>query len=153
MEETMKFTAIQLACAMMLLSSCENKTETGALVGAGIGVAGGALIGKGEGALIGGAVGAVGGALIGSALDHQDRKKMEQESPKTLDKIDHGEKLTTNDVKEMSKAGLNDNVIIGQIQSTKSVFYLSTDDIIDLKNSGVSQRVIDYMIETGNTHH
>ncbi len=141
----------QVFSSLILLTGCENKTETGALAGAGIGAASGALItGKAGGALVGGAIGAVGGALIGSALDEQDRKIMQQKSPQTVDKIDHGQQLNVNDVKQMSQAGLNDNVIIGQIQSTKSIFHLSTDEIIDLKNAGVSQRVIDYMIETGN---
>jgi len=135
----------------IVLAGCESKAGTGAIAGAGLGAASGALItGTGGGALVGGAIGAAGGALIGAALDDTDRRSMEQQSPRTLKKIDRNEQLSVDDVKKMSKAGLSDNVIISQIQSTNSVFYLSTADIIDLKNSGVSQRVIDYMIQTGN---
>ena len=90
------------------------------------------------------------GAASDTALDDSDRSSMQQQSPKTLRKIDHREQLSTDDVKKMSKAGLSNTVIINQIQATHSVFYLSTADIIDLKNSGVSQRVIDYMLQTGN---
>lgn len=137
-----------------LLFSCQTNTETGALVGGGLGATTGALITHGSvgGALIGGAIGAVGGGLIGYSLDEQDRRNMEQESPRTLRRIDNGEPLTTNDIKDMTKAGLNDDIIISQIQSTRSVFYLSTADIISLKNAGVSQRVIDYMIRTGSQY-
>ena len=111
----------------------------------------GALIaGTPQGALIGGAIGAGAGALIGASLDAQDREMMQQNSPRTVQRIDRGEQLSIDDIKEMSKNGLSDNVIIGQIQSTDSVYFLSTNQIIDLKNSGVSQRVIDYMIQTGN---
>ena len=147
----MRSVTLIFAVIVTLLAGCESKAGTGAIAGAGLGAASGALItGTGGGALIGGAIGAAGGALIGAALDDTDRRSMEQHSPRTLKKIDRGEKLSIDDVKKMSKAGLSDNVIISQIQTTNSVFYLSTADIIDLKNSGVSQRVIDYMIQTGN---
>jgi outer membrane lipoprotein SlyB len=137
---------------VLIFASCENKTGTGAVAGAGLGATAGAIIsGTGEGALIGGAIGAAGGALIGASLDDNDRQNMQQQSPRTLNKIDNGEQLSTDDIKKMAKAGLSDNVIISQIQATHSVFYLSTADIIDLKNAGVSQRVIDTMIQTGNS--
>jgi hypothetical protein len=90
------------------------------------------------------------GAAFDTALDDSDRSSLQQQSPKTLRKIDHREQLSTADVKKMSQAGLSNTAIINQIQATSSIFYLSTADIIDLKNSGVSQRVINYMIQTGN---
>lgn len=146
----MKHFLIFLLSSLIFLSGCESKAGTGAAAGAGLGAVSGALIGgNAEGALIGGAIGAIGGAIIGSALDEQDRKIMEQNHPQTLKKIDRNEQLSTDDIKEMTKAGLNENVIISQIQGTGSIFYLSTDEIIDLKNQGVSQKVIDYMIQTG----
>ncbi|MBS3905223.1 MAG: hypothetical protein KGZ39_07850 [Simkania sp.] len=146
----MKKSALTLALLSSLLVGCETKTQTGALTGAALGVGAGALIGGGGGALIGGAVGAAGGALIGAALDDSDRKAMEAQSPRTLHKIDRGEHLSVNDIKQMSAAGLNDKVINSQIESTGSVFHLTTADIIDLKQSGVSQNVIDTMIRSGN---
>ncbi len=148
----MKKITIGLLCLISLISTgCENKAGTGALVGAGAGAATGAIIShNASGALIGGAAGAVGGAIIGAALESSDRDSLQKQSPRTLNKIDNKEQLSVDDVKKMSKAGLSDNVIINQIQATNSVFYLSTADIIDLKNAGVSQRVIDYMIQTGN---
>jgi hypothetical protein len=88
-------------------------------------------------------------ALI-SSLDASDRSSLEKQSPRTLKKIDNGEQLSTDDVKKMSRAGLSDEVIITQIDATKSTFYLSSADIVDLKKSGVSQRVISTMIQTGN---
>ncbi|MBS0651060.1 MAG: hypothetical protein JSR93_07860 [Verrucomicrobia bacterium] len=147
----MKTTVMTLAVGTIFLVGCESKAGTGALVGGAAGVGAGALISPTpQGALIGGAVGAATGAIIGASLDSDDREVLQQNSPDTVDRIDHGQQLTLDDVKEMSKNGLSDNVIIGQIQSTKSVYYLSTNEIIDLKNAGVSQRVIDYMIQTGN---
>ena len=133
----------------VMLFSCETKTETGALAGAGVGALAGGLIGGGAtGAVIGGAVGAAGGALVGSALDAQDRSNLEQNSPETLNRLDQRQQLTLKDIEEMSKNRISDKTIIEEIKATSSVFYLSSDDIIQLKKAGVSQKVIDYMIQT-----
>ena len=134
----------------LTLCSCESKAGTGALVGVGSGALIGGALGGGEGAVIGAAVGAVGGAVIGAALDSSDRNALEKESPRTVRKIDKGESLTVTDVKKMSRAGLSDDVIISQIDATHSTFYLSTADIVDLKRNGVSQHIINHMIQTGN---
>lgn len=148
---SMKTIVLPSIMALFVLAGCESKTGTGALTGAGIGVGAGALIsGTPQGALIGGAVGAAAGGLIGASLDSDDREVLQQNSPRTVERIDRGQQLSVEDIKEMSENGLSDNVIIGQIQATHSVYYLSTQEIIDLKNTGVSQRVIDYMIQTGN---
>jgi len=145
----MKKKSLLILSSLLLLVSCETKTGTGALAGGAIGAGAGAAIGGGQGALIGGAVGAVAGGLVGAALDEQDRKNMEQNSPRTLNRIDRGDQLSIQDVKNMSKNGLSDEVIINQLKATNSTFELSSDEIIDLKNAGVSQRVINYMIKTG----
>lgn len=137
---------IPILIPIVCLMSCQSNAGTGALVGAGVGAVGGGLIaGSAGGALIGAGVGAAGGALIGAALDESDRRSLDQESPRTTRKIDRGEELSIDDVKSMSKAGLSDNVIISQIDATKSVFCLSSADIIDLKKGGVSQKVINHV--------
>ena len=146
----MKKALIIAGTISLLCASCATKTQTGALAGAGVGALAGGLLGGGTGAVIGGAVGAAGGALVGAALDAQDRKSMEQTSPQTLNKIDNQQQLTPYDVSQMAKAGLSDDVIIDQIKATKSIFHLSSQDIIDLKNNGVSEKVIEFMIHTGN---
>ncbi len=102
------------------------------------------------GTLIRDAVETATGAIIGAALDESDRSSLEKQSPRTLKKIDNGEQLSTDDIKKMTRAGISDDVIISQIAATQSVFYLSSADIVDLKKSGVSQRVINNMVQTGN---
>lgn len=144
---TIKFITIG---TFMLLVGCESKAGTGALAGAGLGaLSGGLIAGNATGVLVGGAIGAAAGGLIGAALDEQDRKIMEQHSPQTLQRIDSREQLTIYDVEALSKNGISDDVIIGQIQNTGSVFYLTTDQIIELKQAGVSEKVIEYMVQTG----
>lgn len=138
-----------LGIGAVMVTGCENKAETGALVGAGVGIGAGALISPTPaGVLIGGAVGAIGGALIGAALDASDRETLQHESPRTMNKIDRGEQLSMRDIERMSQAGISDNKIIGAIHSTGSIYHLSTSDVQELKDNGVSQRVIDFMLQT-----
>lgn len=49
-----------------------DRTEKGAVIGAGTGAAIGGAAGDGTGALVGGAAGAVGGGLIGRELDRDE---------------------------------------------------------------------------------
>jgi hypothetical protein len=56
--------------------------------------------------------------------------------------------MTVNDVIALSQANTGDEVIIAQIQATRSAFALSNQDIIDLKNAGVSEKVIEAVIKT-----
>jgi len=42
-------------------------------------------------------------------------------------------------------------VIINQISNSHTVFHLSAADIIDLRDAGVTDRVVNYMINTANT--
>jgi uncharacterized protein YcfJ len=139
-------------CFLLIFSficSCSTNTGTGVIAGSTIGAGTGALIGGGQGALIGGAVGAIGGGLIGAALDEQDRRVMERSSPRTIDRMDRGEPLTINDVIKLSQAGVSDDSIIVYLRDQNSAYNLSQAQIRRLRDSGVSQRVINYMAETG----
>jgi hypothetical protein len=58
------------------------------------------------------------------------------------------DKLTNADVIKLSKANLGDDLIIAKIQQAQDVsFKLDTDDIIQLKQSGVHQEVISAMLK------
>jgi outer membrane lipoprotein SlyB len=138
-----------LLIVSLLIAGCESSTGTGALVGAGIGVGAGALIGGGGGALIGGAAGAVGGALIGYLLSQEDQERLERSSPQTVRRINKGEQLSITDIEKMSNAGISDSKIIEVIDATGSVYHLSSREVTELQDAGVSQRVIDHMLRTG----
>lgn len=145
----MKKIYLILSVIGLTLVSCESKTATGALVGTGIGAATGGIIGGGTGALIGGAAGAASGALVGAALDEQDRKIMEKTSPRTVDRMDRKEPLTINDLIKLSQGGVSDDTIIRYIQETRTTYNLNQAQINRLQEAGVSQRVINYMVDTG----
>ena len=55
---------------------------------------------------------------------------------------------TPADITTMSKAGIADEVIISQIRNARVVYRLNSQQIIELNNAGVSQKVIDFMINT-----
>ncbi len=148
-----------LAAAGLIFTGCENPngtvnhTGSGALIGAGGGAALGALLGgrhAGEAALIGGAFGAATGAIVGNAMDQDERARLRAQAPQTYRRIEQAQPLYPNDIKAMVASGVPEDVIISQIRSTRSIYHLSAPDIIDLHNAGVSQNVINFMINTAN---
>ena len=56
--------------------------------------------------------------------------------------------MSLEDVVNLSRVDLDSEVIIRQIEVTRSKFELTPDDIVMLKNAGVDDDVIEYMIET-----
>jgi outer membrane lipoprotein SlyB len=150
-----------LSGAAVVLTGCvnpdgtQNNTGSGALIGGALGAITGAVIGGprngGAGALIGAAAGAIGGGLIGNSMDQEQDARLRAEAPQTYVKIDQGQPLAVADVKALAKAGVSDDVIISQIQSSHTVYHLSASDIIDLRNSGVTDKVVNYMINTPST--
>jgi len=55
------------------------------------------------------------------------------------------------DIKMLAKTGISDEIILSQIRNAHVVFHLTTAEILDLKQSGVSEKVIDFMINTPET--
>lgn len=139
---------LMLLVALALVSAgCESmgpKTKTGAVAGGLVGATAGGIIGYQSGnplagAAIGAAVGAVGGGLIGSAMDDSDRKALAV----------NPNHLTVMKIAEMGKQGVPDSVIINEIQRTHSVYQLNSEIITYLQENKVSNKVIDYMLQTG----
>ena len=152
---------LALAASAIVLAGCEypngdpNYTGTGALTGGAVGAFSGAAIGGerngGQGALIGAAVGAIAGGLIGNSMDQQQQERLRQQAPQTYARVDQGQPLRLADVQALARAGISDDVVISQIRNSHTVYRLNAADIIDLRNAGVSNRVIDYMINTPGT--
>ena len=61
----------------------------------------------------------------------------------------HSARLTKDDVVRLAQEGISDEVIVSQIETTHSQFFLTVDEIVALRKANVSQRVIDRMIQTG----
>jgi uncharacterized protein YcfJ len=158
----LKFVAITALGA--LLTGCvnpdgtQNNAGSGALIGAGSGALLGASIGgrnAGPAAAIGAVAGLVAGSIIGNSVDEQDRADRAEAAARaranTPPPAPQTQPPSIEEIKSMSRSGLGDNVIISQIKSSRAIYHLDANLIIDLKNSGVSQNVINYMINTPNT--
>lgn len=55
--------------------------------------------------------------------------------------------ISVQEVIDLSRAQVGDDIIIAKIKSDRSTFTLGAKDILDLKNAGVSDRVILAMVE------
>jgi outer membrane lipoprotein SlyB len=144
-----KYYFFSLFIVLGFLASCQSKAGTGAIAGGVVGAGVGAAVGSGTGALIGTGVGAASGAVIGAALDDQDRKIMNKTSPRTVERMNNGEPLTVGDVIKLSQGGVSDDVIINYITETKTTYNLTQAQINRMQEAGVSQRVINYLVDTG----
>jgi hypothetical protein len=121
------------------------------LIGAGTG----ALIGNATGhtaagALIGAGVGAVSGGLIGNAIDESEKKTEARVAAATTPP--HGGPLGITDIVQMAQSHISDDLIISQIRSSGSIFQLSSNDTIWLKQQGVSDRVIEEMLASATRY-
>lgn len=134
-----------------LSGGCATNTGRGALAGTGLGAATGAIVGSatgrpGAGALIGAGIGAATGGLVGNAMDEQERRHQQE-----LRQVAAAapQPLSINDVVQMSREGVSDELITAQIRNSGSVFRLEAPDITALSKSGVNDRVIQAMMDTG----
>ena len=69
-------------------------------------------------------------------------------TPQVISTVSHPESGAVADIKSLVKAKLSDDLIISHIRNSHTVYHLCVAEIIDLKNSGVSEKVIDFMINT-----
>jgi outer membrane lipoprotein SlyB len=139
---TISSTLILVALVAGCASPMGPNQANGTVLGGATGVVLGSIIGHSRGhaaggALLGGTIGALAGALVGKDIDDATRQRVSARQP-----------LTIEDVKALTRANVGDDLIISQIKSTRTAYRLSSDQIIDLKNSGVSSKVIDCMINT-----
>ncbi|NQU10248.1 hypothetical protein HQ590_05630 [bacterium] len=148
-----------LMAVVLLAAGCQTPqgdtdyTASGGLAGGLIGAGTGAIIGDqsghaGEGALIGGAIGALTGALVGRGMEQSQQEALQRQSPQTLQRVAQGQPLGLADIRALTNADVSDEVIISQIRNSRCVYRLTTAEIIELKQAGVSEKVIDFMINT-----
>src|SRR5271170_4633270 len=123
---------LAIATTAVVLTGCQypngepNNTGTGALTGAAIGAASGAVIGgrnAGAGALIGGAIGAITGGLIGNSMDQEQREYLRTQAPQTYVRVQQNQPLAVADVKALTQAKVDDDVIISQIRISHTVYH------------------------------
>ena len=129
--------------------SSPDRTGEGALMGGLLGAGAGAIIGnqahdrdqgRTQGALIGGVVGALGGALAGSQVQKQPQQQTVQQAQAA-----NPNQMAIQQIVDMSKQGVNEDVIVDRIRMSNSRYSLSVSDVEYLKGQGVTQKVISAM--------
>ncbi len=118
-----------------------SNAEKGMLGGAGVGTAVGALATRGNpaGMVLGGLFGTAVGGMAGES---QDRREDRRAIAQAYANAQAQRQMSVQDVIQLSQRNTPDHIIIGQINSTGSAFNLSTNDILDMQNQGVSSAVI-----------
>ena len=126
-----------------------NDTAEGTVAGGAFGAIAGALIGGSdgkspEGALIGAATGAIAGNLLGRSKDAADRQQAAygQANAARANAQIAAQAMTNYDLIQLASAQIDDNITISAIQSRGGRFDLSPAGLIQLKQNGVSDRVI-----------
>jgi hypothetical protein len=117
----------------------------GGLLGTGAGAAIGAATGHPlAGAAIGAGVGAVSGAAIGNGMDEVEAKNRAMIAQQLGRQVAPGA-VTVNDVIAMSKAGVNEDLIVNHVRANGMAASLQANDLIQLQQQGISQKVIAQM--------
>jgi hypothetical protein len=142
---------IWTSLVLALVPGCASPfyADRGALAG-GVGGAGvGALVGEASGnplagALVGAGVGTLAGAAIGSGLDEVQAKNQAMIAAQMGRPLPPGA-VRINDVLAMSRAQIDEDLIINQIRSHGVAAPPTAGDVILLSQQGVSKRVIEAM--------
>lgn len=87
-------------------------------------------------------------AALSHKLTPNDRHRLQRYYPRTLEKLKNYQNLTPQDVVNMTKAGISDDVIIYEMGATRSSFFLTPEDEVELQQAGVSRKVIRAMKDT-----
>lgn len=127
-----------------------SRTERGAATGGTIGALAGAAIGgdhgrAGTGAAIGGLTGAALGAAMGNAADEDERRV---QAIAAAENAPVNGPLTLEEVADMARRGIGDDVIRTQVRTSGTRYNLSPSQIAWLHDNGVSDGVITEMQNT-----
>jgi hypothetical protein len=73
-------------------------------------------------------------------------------SPAVYDKMVHGDDLSLWDIKALARAHVSDGVVLRYLRDHGTAYYLNSDDVAGLRKAGVSQSIVDYMLQTERTY-
>jgi hypothetical protein len=130
---------------MTLMTGCQT-TGPATRFGTGFGALTGAVLGTGltgspEGAVLGAVTGAVAGNLIGQNEDMRSERDGAIAHAQYVEAA-NAQALRNYDLIRMTQAGVHEEVICNAILTQGGDFQLRTDDIVALKQNGVSDRVL-----------
>ncbi|NIL96025.1 MAG: hypothetical protein GTO53_02020 [Planctomycetales bacterium] len=138
---------IAWSALLLCLSGChspyytDRAAVTGGLLGGGVGAVIGSHSGNSaEGALVGGALGTLTGAAVGNAFDEIDQRNRAVIAAQ-MGRFPQAGAVPLADVIAMTQSGVSDRMIITHIHTNGVAAPLSAQDLITLKQAGVSDAV------------
>jgi hypothetical protein len=69
-------------------------------------------------------------------------------SSNTVHKFERGQLLSSRDIKELSRKGVDDTIILEHLRESGGIYRLTADEVSELRAAGVSDRVINYLLRT-----
>jgi hypothetical protein len=130
------------------LAGCASPyhTDQGALFGGLLGAGTGAVVGHavgntGAGAVVGAGVGALSGATIGAGMDESEARNRQLIEERAAQQA-AGAGITVPEVVNMTRANVDEGLIINQIHARGLTAPLQSADVIYLQQQGVSRGVI-----------
>lgn len=150
MARTPSLLLLSLALSVSVAASigCQSPyhSDQGALLGGALGAGTGAVVGHAlgntaGGAIVGAGVGALSGAAIGNAQDEMEAKNRALIAQQ-LGRQVAASAVTPNDVVAMTRAGVNEELIVNHIRAHGMAAPLQTQDLINLQQQRISPRVI-----------
>jgi outer membrane lipoprotein SlyB len=138
--------------ALMLAGGCSSLTpsDNGVLAGGGVGAVAGGIAGHALGSTgAGAALGAVGGAIAGGLIGNNVEKKQAQEAAAAAAAQ---AQVGIAEVIQMAQSHVGDSVIITKVQTSPTVYHLTSQDVVTLKQNGVSDVVINEMMATATRY-
>jgi hypothetical protein len=140
----------------VLASGCSSAPHTteGAVGGAAVGGIFGTLLGAAvgrplQGAAIGAASGAALGGAAGASEDHRDKQIAQANAQAVAASVERVQQEMTQ-IAQMSQQHLNEQLIVNHVRQCGVAFNLSGEQLVWLKDNGVSDRVISEMQATVN---
>lgn len=73
-------------------------------------------------------------------------------SSAVYDKMVHGDDLSLYDIKALTHAGVSDGIILRYLRDHGTIYYLNSEDVAGLRKAGVSQSIVDYMLQTPQSY-
>jgi hypothetical protein len=148
MDRRLGFLVVWPLLLLPLTSGCQSpyRSDQGALAGGLLGAGTGAIVGSavgnaGAGAAIGAGVGALSGALVGNELDQMDARNRAMIAQQLGRQAPVGA-ASVQDVVAMTRAGVNEELIVNHVRIHGMAAPLQAPDLIMLQQQGVSTRVI-----------
>jgi outer membrane lipoprotein SlyB len=145
--------AVVTMLALGFAAGCQSPyhADRGALFGGLLGAGTGAIVGDalgnaGAGAAIGAGVGALSGAAIGSQIDEVEARNRALIEAQMGRQVAAGA-VSIDDVLAMTRASVDEELIVTHVRAHGLVRPLQTNDLIFLQQQGVSTRVIKAMQE------